>query len=250
MKGLQDFYQDLDRSKKQLELLPERVWSYKPNAQKWSRKEILGHLCDSARFNLMRFANLIHQDEMVLYSYPQDDLVQAQRFQSQPTHWLISQWYQLNHKIIELLEQDGAIIMNKQVLIEKGQKNWSGQQLIEDYIHHFHHHMTQILEPFQSPSWIFPYDEVLNQVKTGKKPFFEVFRRGSVSIELYAPDQIDRQQPHDQDEIYVVASGTGFFIKAKEIIAVKMGDAIWVPAQEEHRFIDFSADFAVWVIFY
>jgi mannose-6-phosphate isomerase-like protein (cupin superfamily) len=39
--------------------------------------------------------------------------------------------------------------------------------------------------------------------------FVELFRRGALSIELYAPRETDPQQPHRQDEVYVVVQGSG-----------------------------------------
>jgi mannose-6-phosphate isomerase-like protein (cupin superfamily) len=82
-----------------------------------------------------------------------------------------------------------------------------------------------------------------------------LLRHGSMSLRYYAPRHEDRQSPHDQDEIYVVATGSGFFEQGPE--AAKMerrpfgpGDAIFVPAGTVHRFVDFTDDFGTWVIFW
>jgi mannose-6-phosphate isomerase-like protein (cupin superfamily) len=78
----------------------------------------------------------------------------------------------------------------------------------------------------------------------------ELMAHGSMTLRYYAPEGTDPQTPHDQDELYIVASGTGTFFMAGERIAFGPGDALFAPAGAEHRFEDFSGDFAVWVVFY
>ncbi len=82
------------------------------------------------------------------------------------------------------------------------------------------------------------------------EPFKELFKHGSLSVEFYKPDKVDLQTPHDRDEIYVVASGTGFFVNGKNRQPFEPGEVLFVAAGIEHRFEDFSADFATWVFFY
>ncbi len=80
--------------------------------------------------------------------------------------------------------------------------------------------------------------------------FVELFRHGSLAVELYAPRGRDPQQPHTRDELYVVVSGRGTFFDGTSRRAVAPGDLIFVAAGVEHRFEDFSDDLAVWVMFY
>ncbi|WP_434049794.1 cupin domain-containing protein [Marinobacter salarius] len=77
-----------------------------------------------------------------------------------------------------------------------------------------------------------------------------VFRHGTMGAELYMPEDIDRQTPHSRDELYFVARGRAEFFNGKENVAIKEGSFIFVPAGTEHRFLNFSKGFAVWVIFY
>jgi mannose-6-phosphate isomerase-like protein (cupin superfamily) len=77
-----------------------------------------------------------------------------------------------------------------------------------------------------------------------------IFSHGSLEVELYSPRGEDRQRPHSRDEAYVVASGTGLFFDGAERHAVRAGSFVFVPAFQEHRFEQFSADFALWVFFY
>ena len=77
-----------------------------------------------------------------------------------------------------------------------------------------------------------------------------VLAHGSMIVEHYAPRGVDTQQPHTRDELYVVIAGTGSFINGDARHPFGPGDVIFVPAGVVHRFEDFSADFATWVIFY
>jgi hypothetical protein len=77
-----------------------------------------------------------------------------------------------------------------------------------------------------------------------------VFGHGSLAVELYTPKGHDPQKPHDRDEAYVVARGTGTFFDGSARHPVEPGTFLFVAAGQPHRFEDFSADFAVWVFFY
>lgn len=80
--------------------------------------------------------------------------------------------------------------------------------------------------------------------------FTSLLKHGTMEVEYYAPDKVDHQTPHKQDELYVIASGQSSFYRDGETIQCKTGDVIFVPAGMEHRFLNFSNDFATWVIFY
>ncbi|MEM7165715.1 MAG: cupin domain-containing protein [Planctomycetota bacterium] len=77
-----------------------------------------------------------------------------------------------------------------------------------------------------------------------------VFAHGSLEVELYAPVGSDLQQPHERDEIYVVARGSGDFFDGEKVRPVVPGTFLFVAAGQPHRFERFSEDFAVWVFFY
>lgn len=80
--------------------------------------------------------------------------------------------------------------------------------------------------------------------------FIKLMEHGSMSVEIYRPVETDRQTPHLQDELYVVISGSGYFMNNGEHSPFGPGDILFVPAEVEHRFENFSEDFAAWVIFY
>ena len=80
--------------------------------------------------------------------------------------------------------------------------------------------------------------------------FADRFRHGTMRLGLYAPRDRDLQGPHPQDELYVIVSGSGSFVKAGERRSFEPNDVIFVEAGAEHRFVDFTPDFAAWVIFW
>ena len=90
----------------------------------------------------------------------------------------------------------------------------------------------------------------INALNQTDSPFIELFRHGSLKVEMYRPDQIDHQQPHTRDELYVIASGAGYFINGDQRERCETGEVLFVPAGQKHRFESFSEDFATWVFFY
>ncbi|MDB5134069.1 MAG: algA [Mucilaginibacter sp.] len=75
-------------------------------------------------------------------------------------------------------------------------------------------------------------------------------QHGTMSVEIYRPENIDMQIPHKQDELYVVISGSGEFLNDDKRVNFNAGDVLFVPAGIEHRFENFTADFTTWVFFY
>lgn len=80
--------------------------------------------------------------------------------------------------------------------------------------------------------------------------FITAFAHGSMSVELYAPVGHDPQTPHSQDELYFIHAGSGTFVLAGERHAFAPGTCFFVPAGVEHRFEEFTDDFATWVVFW
>jgi mannose-6-phosphate isomerase-like protein (cupin superfamily) len=101
-------------------------------------------------------------------------------------------------------------------------------------------------------NWYMSADDILGKLRAapeGKQSFYP-FQHGTLRAGVYSPKSHDTQEPHGQDELYVVIRGTGYFAKGGERRAFKPGDAIFVEAGAEHAFTDFSDDFATWVIFW
>jgi mannose-6-phosphate isomerase-like protein (cupin superfamily) len=82
------------------------------------------------------------------------------------------------------------------------------------------------------------------------KLYAELFRHGTLTVEIYAPKGTDMQQPHTRDELYIVATGRGWFFVEGQRVEFGPGDALFAAAGEVHRFEDFTEDLLTWVVFY
>jgi mannose-6-phosphate isomerase-like protein (cupin superfamily) len=78
----------------------------------------------------------------------------------------------------------------------------------------------------------------------------QLLSHGTMRLKYYAPQINDLQTPHKQDELYIIASGNGTFFRNGERVHFKQNDVLFAPAGTEHRFENFTNDFATWVVFY
>lgn len=92
--------------------------------------------------------------------------------------------------------------------------------------------------------------EAILKTQPADQQFHYPIRNGTMRVGLYAPKGFDDQAPHDQDELYIIASGTGWFVKGGDRVAFAPHDVLFVEAGIEHRFEDFSDDFSTWVVFW
>lgn len=229
----------------------------RPAPGKWSKREILGHLCDSALHNWQRFTIAQRQAEPLrIIPYPQDDLVRLNDYQHLPAGQIAALWAGLNTQIVAVLKNLPKEKLAQTVVLPDGEPK-TLQFWIEDYLAHLEHHLEQIFsEKIPAPTlpgrWLISVEgamEVLAKHPEGK-PFVTLLERGSMYVEIYRPEKVDLQTPHDQNEIYVVISGSGTFFNNGERRPFGPGDLIFVPAGVAHRFEHFTEDFKTWVFFY
>ena len=90
----------------------------------------------------------------------------------------------------------------------------------------------------------------LKSLQSEKEPFKELFRHGSLSVEIYQPKGEDLQQPHARDEVYVIASGCGYFVNGQSRERFEQDEVLFVLAGVLRRFEEFTNDFSTWVFFY
>ncbi len=93
-------------------------------------------------------------------------------------------------------------------------------------------------------------EEAVEALVKANEKFVQLLQHGSMKVEYYVPNKVDLQTPHTQDELYIIISGSGKFINGNKTVDFKPHDVLFVPAGTEHRFINFTTDFATWVIFY
>ena len=78
----------------------------------------------------------------------------------------------------------------------------------------------------------------------------EAFTDGDLEVRFTPGPSRGPQTPHQRDELYFVASGTGRYRVADSVTDVGPGDLLFAAAHVVHGFEDFSDDFAVWIVFY
>jgi hypothetical protein len=133
----------------QLQQLSEAGFSFKPAPKKWSGKELLGHLIDSAQNNIRRFVVAQHEDKPHIV-YQQNEWVVAADYQNYPAKDLINLWVLLNRHIIIILKNIPVSMQSREVLT--GDVH-TIQWLAADYNKHLLHHLHQVLhlEPVLYP---------------------------------------------------------------------------------------------------
>jgi mannose-6-phosphate isomerase-like protein (cupin superfamily) len=78
----------------------------------------------------------------------------------------------------------------------------------------------------------------------------EAFVDGDLEIRFTTRPTNGPQQPHQRDEVYIVAAGSGLYRTEDQVTPVGPGDMCFAAARTVHGFEDFSDDFAIWIIFY
>lgn len=112
---------------------------------KWSRKQELGHLIDSASNNHLRFVNASLDGVYEGPSYKQDASVNLHDYAGLPWTKLIDFWYSYNELLAHLVEQIPESALG--VTCKVGQDApVTLAFLIEDYVHHMQHHLNHITE--------------------------------------------------------------------------------------------------------
>ena len=113
---------------------------------KWSKKEILGHLIDSAVNNLKRFTEIqfLPQPYTVI-SYKQNELVIINDYQNLPLQHLLNLWQSLNRQIVFVVKAIPADKLNYPVDQQYENKEMKTLGwIICDYVAHMEHHFRQI----------------------------------------------------------------------------------------------------------
>lgn len=135
----------VDEFANKLTNIPEELFSAKPRLEKWSKKEVLGHLIDSANNNLRRFICGQYETSPKI-TYQQDFWVTSNNYQNIRKENIVQLWRLLNEQICEVLRTMPD--PNANLMCDTGKDNvqlHSIEWLAEDYVKHLKHHLNQIL---------------------------------------------------------------------------------------------------------
>lgn len=119
-------------------------WDTKPAPDKWSRKEIMGHLIDSAQINLQRFVRCTYQNGFKLV-YDQVEWVEAQHYQDEDINELLELWRLLNFQIIRVWKNYSKERLNALCDTGKTEVNLhTVTWLANDYVEHLKGHLSKV----------------------------------------------------------------------------------------------------------
>jgi hypothetical protein len=137
-----------------LRQIPEAESATRPAPGKWSPREIIGHLIDSASINHQRFVRAAFQDDLVFQGYDQDKWVDLQKYQEASWSELVSLWTSFNLRLASLM----AVIPESVRIRTNARHNLQEiafrtdlvpveptlDFFMADYVEHLEHHLRQI----------------------------------------------------------------------------------------------------------
>jgi len=126
--------------------ISEQEFSAKPSPNKWSKKEVLGHLIDSAQNNLRRFICGQYETSPPKIVYEQEHWVNANAYQQMDTKEVIALWILINSRIAAVLNQMPSSAYTKKCDTAKDSISLhSLEWLADDYVKHLKHHLNQVI---------------------------------------------------------------------------------------------------------
>ena len=110
---------------------------------KWSRKQILGHLIDSASNNHQRFVRATLAGELIFPAYEQDGWVAVNGYGDEPWERIVGLWKEYNGHLARLMDRIPTARHGALCVVEE--KNpVTLEWLMRDYVRHLKHHLAQI----------------------------------------------------------------------------------------------------------
>jgi hypothetical protein len=151
---LDDFRQTVNDSAARLLALSSSASQTPTAAGKWSPREVIGHLIDSASNNHQRFVRAQFTDDLEFHGYEQAEWVSAQGYHDESWEQLVQLWKLYNLHLLHLIGR----IPEEQLTKQRHQHNlhqlaWQSipvehpatlEYFIRDYLGHLKHHLRQI----------------------------------------------------------------------------------------------------------
>jgi len=147
----------VERASPRLLALGDEAAARRPAPEKWSAKEIVGHLIDSASNNHQRFVRAQLQDDLVFDGYDQEAWVARQRYEDAPWEELVGLWKLYNLHLVRLMRAVPEIErLRGRPRHNLDQLAWKPvsrdeqttlDYFMRDYVGHLRSHLVQILGP-------------------------------------------------------------------------------------------------------
>lgn len=147
--------QAVEENLPRLRAISEAESARPPAPEKWSPRQVLGHLIDSASNNHQRFLRARFQKDLVFPGYLQDEWVEAQNYAESPWSELVELWALYNLHLARVMEATPGALLKR----ERRRHNFDHiafrklpegspatlEYLQHDYVAHLAHHLAQIL---------------------------------------------------------------------------------------------------------
>lgn len=127
----------------------------RPAPGKWSPREVIGHLVDSASNNHQRFVRATWQPNLVFTGYAQDGWVELQRYQEGDWPDLVTLWASFNRHLARVMtavpEEVRSRVHTEHTLADvafrapASPEQATLEYFMADYVDHLEHHLRQVL---------------------------------------------------------------------------------------------------------
>jgi len=117
---------------------------FRPSPNEWSKKEILGHLVDSAANNHQRIVRAVYRAADQFPTYDQNKWVEIQGFNEIPWHDLVAFWVAYNNHLSHVIRHIPEDAESSPCNIGKDEPV-DLIDLIKDYLRHLRHHLDDLL---------------------------------------------------------------------------------------------------------
>jgi hypothetical protein len=128
-----------------LTALDEARSGERPGSMRWSRKEILGHLVDSAGNNHQRFVRAQLDAATSFPPYAGDPFLAVQGYAERPWPEIVALWRALNQHLLHVAARIPIEKLDHVCTVSADEPSTLGHHVV-DYVDHLEHHLGQILE--------------------------------------------------------------------------------------------------------
>ena len=91
--------------------------------------------------------------------------------------------------------------------------------------------------------------ELAEQLERGEKDYLEVLSEDSMQVEIARFPNPAPKNPHAEDELYYIISGSGMVRVGEKTHAVENGDVVYIECGVEHDFFDIDDEITALVVF-
>jgi hypothetical protein len=140
----------LDTLPRRLRAITEQQSQQRPAPDRWTTKEVIGHLIDSAANNHQRFVRGQLADRSEFPGYEHEAWVRLQAYQDADWNALIRLWHSYNTHLLHVIEHMSSGNLNNQCRVGGGE--WlSLTALFVDYVDHLEHHLRKVFGNWDAP---------------------------------------------------------------------------------------------------